>query len=111
MNLRDAYCKLDKGEAFLLGAHIGQYSHGGYQSHDPTRTRKLLLNRAELNKLLGKTAEKGLTVVPTRMYFKGGRVKVAIALARGKNTIDKRETVRRREAERETRAAIKSRQR
>lgn len=111
VNLRDAYCKLERGEAFLLGAHIGQYSHGGYQSHDPTRTRKLLLNTGELNKLLGKTAEKGLTVVPTRMYFKRGRVKVAIALARGKNTIDKRETVRRREAERETRAAIKSRQR
>ncbi len=80
-------------------------------SHDPTRTRKLLLNTAELNKLLGKTAEKGLTVVPTRMYFKRGKVKLTVALARGKNTIDKRETVRRRDAERETRAAIKARQR
>jgi SsrA-binding protein len=109
VNLRDAYCKLHQGEAFLLGAHIGQYSHGGYQSHDPTRTRKLLLNTAELNKLLGKTAEKGLTVVPTRMYFKRGKVKLTVALARGKNTIDKRETVRRRDAERETRAAIKTR--
>lgn len=109
VNLREAYCKLEHGEAYLLGAHVGQYSHGGYQSHDPVRSRKLLLNVAELNKLLGKTTEKGLTIVPTRMYFKNGRVKVAIALARGKNTIDKRETVRRREAERETRAAMKSR--
>lgn len=109
VNLRDSYCRLDRGEAYLLGAHIGQYSHGGYQSHDPTRTRKLLLNTAELHKLLGKTKEKGLTIVPLRMYFKGGRVKVAIALAKGKNTIDKRETVRRRESDRETRAAMKSR--
>jgi SsrA-binding protein len=111
VNLREAYCRLERGEAYLLGAHIGQYSHGGYQSHDPVRTRKLLLTKAELHKLLGRTSEKGLTVVPTRMYFKRGKVKLAIALARGKNTIDKRETVRRREAERETRAAIKSRQR
>jgi SsrA-binding protein len=109
VNLRDSYCRLQNGEAYLLGAHIGQYSHGGYMSHDPTRTRKLLLNRIELNKLLGKTTEKGLTIVPIRMYFKGGHVKVAVALAKGKNTIDKRETVRRREAERETRAAMKSR--
>jgi SsrA-binding protein len=109
VNLRDSYCRLDRGEAFLLGAHIGQYSHGGYASHDPVRPRKLLLTRLELNKLLGKTTEKGLTIVPLRMYYKKGRVKVAIALARGKNVIDKRETIRRREAERETRAAIKSR--
>jgi SsrA-binding protein len=108
-NLRDSYCRLENGEAFLLGVHIGQYSHGGYMSHDPTRRRKLLLNRVELNKLLGKTTERGLTVVPTRLYFKGGRVKVTICLARGKNTVDKRETIRRREVDRETRAAVKSR--
>ena len=111
VNLRDSYCRLQNGEAYLLGAHIGQYSHGGYMSHDPTRTRKLLLNRIELNKLLGKTTEKGLTIVPIRMYFKGGRVKVAVALAKGKNTIDKRETIRRRELDREARAAVKERQR
>jgi SsrA-binding protein len=109
VNLRDSYCRFDRGEAYLLGVHVGQYSHDGYSVHDPTRARKLLLHREELNKLLGKTTEKGLTIVPTRMYFKGGRVKVAIALAKGKNTVDKRETIRRREAERETRAAIKSR--
>jgi SsrA-binding protein len=110
VNLREAYCRLEGGEAWLLGAHIGQYSHGGYASHDPTRRRKLLLNQAELNKLLGKTTEKGLTIVPVRMYFKKGRIKLAIALAKGKKLYDKRETERRREADRETRAAVKSRQ-
>ena len=109
VNLRDSYCRLERGEAYLLGAHIGRYSHDSYAAHDPTRRRKLLLHRDELNKLLGKTTEKGLTIVPLRMYFKKGRIKVAVALAKGKNTIDKRETIRRREAERETRAAIKGR--
>lgn len=109
VNLRDSYCRLEDGEAYLLGTHIGQYSHGGYASHEPTRRRKLLLNRTELNKLLGKTTGKGLTIIPMRMYFKGGRVKLAVALARGKNTIDKRETIRKREVDRETRAAVKSR--
>src|SRR6187399_759263 len=109
VNLREAYVRMEGAEAFLLSAHIGQYSHGGYSTHDPTRRRKLLLNRAELNKLLGKTTEKGLTIVPLRMYFKKGRIKVAIALAKGKKQFDKRETIRRRETERETRAAVKSR--
>jgi SsrA-binding protein len=111
VNLRDAFCRLQGDEAFLLNAHIGQYSHGGYASHEPTRSRKLLLNRAELNKLLGKTTEKGLTIVPLRMYFKKGRIKLLIALAKGKKVFDKRETVRRREADRETRAAVKTRRR
>jgi SsrA-binding protein len=109
VNLRDSFCKLERGEAYLLNAHIGQYSHGGYASHDPMRPRKLLLHREELNKLLGKTAERGLTVVPLRMFLKNGRVKLEIALAKGKKTFDKRETIRRREAERETRAAVKMR--
>jgi SsrA-binding protein len=109
VNLRDSYCRLEGGEAYLLGAHISQYSHGGSASHDPTRARKLLLKRDELNKLLGKTTERGLTIVPLRMYFKKGRIKVAIALAKGKKSYDKRETIRRREADRETRAAIKTR--
>jgi len=109
--LRDAYCRIEGGEAYLLGVHVGQYSHGGYAAHDPVRKRKLLLNAAELNKLLGKTTEKGLTIVPLRLYFKNGRVKLAIALAKGKRQYDKRETIKRREADRETRAAVKSRQR
>jgi SsrA-binding protein len=109
VNLREAYCRLEQGEAYLLGAHIGQYSHGGYASHDPVRPRKLLLRQEELNKLLGKTTERGLTIVPVRMYFKKGRIKLVIALARGKKSFDKRETIRRREADRETRAAVKTR--
>ena len=109
VNLRDSYCRLERAEAFLLGAHVGQYSHGGYAVHDPVRPRKLLLKRDELNKLLGRTTERGLTIVPLRMYFKKGRVKVAVALAKGKKTFDKRETIRRREADRETRAAVKTR--
>ena len=109
VNLRDAFCRLEGGEAWLLNAHIGQYSHGGYASHDPIRKRKLLLGRDELNKLLGKTTEKGLTIVPIRMYFKKGRIKLAIALAKGKKTFDKRETIRRREIDRETRSAVKTR--
>jgi SsrA-binding protein len=109
VNLRDSYCRLEGAEAYLLGAHISQYSHGGSASHDPTRPRKLLLKREELNKLLGKTTERGLTIVPVRMYFKNGRIKVAVALAKGKKSYDKRETIKRREADRETRAAIKSR--
>jgi SsrA-binding protein len=109
VNLRESYCRLEAGEAWLVGAHIGQYSHSGYAAHDPERPRKLLLNRSELNKLLGKTTERGLTIVPLKMYFKGPRVKLAIALARGKKTYDKRETIRRREIDRETRAAVKSR--
>jgi SsrA-binding protein len=108
-NLRDSYCRMERGEAYLVGAHIGQYSHGGSATHDPIRPRKLLLHRHELNKLLGKTTERGLTIVPIRLYFKHGRVKVAIALAKGKKTFDKRETIRRREADRETRAAVKTR--
>ena len=109
VNLRDSFCRLERGEAYLLNVHVGQYSHGGSASHDPMRPRKLLLHREELNKLLGKTTAKGLTIVPLRMFYKNGRVKVAIALARGKKTIDKRETIRRRETLRETRAAIKTR--
>ena len=109
VNLRDAFCRLEGAEAWLLNAHIGQYSHGGYASHDPVRKRKLLLGRAELNKLLGKTTEKGLTIVPVRMYFKKGRIKLAIALAKGKKSFDKRETIRRREIDRETRTAVKTR--
>jgi SsrA-binding protein len=108
-NLRDSYCRLERGEAYLMGAHVGQYSHGGSASHDPLRPRKLLLHVEELRKLLGKTTEKGMTIVPLKLYFKHGRVKLAIALAKGKKSYDKRETIKRREADRETRAAMKTR--
>ena len=111
VSLRESFCKVFGAEIFLWNAHIAPYSHRGSAEHEPTRTRKLLLNRREINKLLGKTVEKGLTIVPLRMYFKKGRIKLAIGLARGKNVRDKRETIRRRETDRETRAAVKSRSR
>ena len=108
-NLRDSFARLEDGEVWLYNAHINPYSHRGYADHEPTRRRKLLLHRQEIRKLIGKTVEKGLTLVPTRLYFKSGHVKVSLALARGKRAHDKRETIKRREADRETRAAVKER--
>jgi SsrA-binding protein len=110
-NLRESYARVENGEVWLYKVHINPYSHRGYVDHDPKRRRKLLLHRAEIRKLIGRTVERGLTLVPTRMYFKHGRVKVALALARGKQLHDKRETVKRRETERETRAMVKERRR
>lgn len=109
ISLRDSFCKVTGGEVFLWNAHIAAYSHRGSADHEPTRTRKLLLHKNEIEKLIGKTVGKGMTLVPLRMYFKNGRIKVAIALGKGKNVRDKRETIRKREADRETRAAVKSR--
>ena len=109
VNLRDSYARVDDGEVFLYNVHISPYSHRGYADHEPLRRRKLLLHRDEIRKLIGRTVERGMTLVPVRMYFKNGRVKVAVGLARGKKEYDKRETIKRREVDRETRAAIKSR--
>ena len=108
-NLRDSFARVEGGEVYLYNVHISPYSHRGYADHEPLRRRKLLLHRNEILKLVGKTVEKGMTLVPVRMYFKKGRVKVAISLAKGKKEYDKRETIKRREVDRETRAAIKSR--
>src|SRR6201995_2975049 len=105
-NLKDAYGIIKDGEAYLLNAHIGPYSHGNAFNHDSLRTRKLLLHRQELLKLTGKTQAKGLTLIPTRLYFRHGRVKCELALAKGKQDWDKRETERRREDDKEARAAI-----
>ncbi|MGO9493654.1 MAG: SsrA-binding protein SmpB [Terracidiphilus sp.] len=105
-NLKDAYGLIKDGEAFLLNLHIGPYSHGNIANHDETRTRKLLMHREEVRKLLSKTQVKGHTLIPTRLYFKKGRVKCELALARGKQDWDKRETERRRDADREARAAV-----
>lgn len=105
-NLKDAYGLIKDGEAFLLNAHIGPYSHGNYSNHDSLRTRKLLLRQQELKKLWGKTQQKGFTLIPTRLYFRNGRVKCELAVAKGKQDWDKRETERKREADREARAAI-----
>jgi SsrA-binding protein len=108
-NLRDSFARVDNGEVYLYNVNISPYSHRGYVDHEPLRPRKLLLHRNEIRKLIGKTVEKGMTLVPVRMYFKNGRVKVAISLAKGKKEYDKRETIKRRESDRETRAAMKSR--
>jgi len=109
VNLRDSYARVEDGEVFLYNVNISSYSHRGYADHEPLRRRKLLLHRDEIRKLIGKTVEKGMTLVPVRFYFKNGRVKVAVSLAKGKKEYDKRETIKRREVDRETRAAIKSR--
>ena len=108
VNLRDSFASVEGGEIFLYNVHISPYSHRGYADHEPLRRRKLLLHRDEIRKLIGRTVEKGMTLVPLRMYFKNGRVKVAVSLAKGKKDYDKRETIKRREVDRETRAAVKS---
>jgi len=105
-NLKDAYGLVKDGELWLLNAHIGAYEHGNIYNHEPLRTRKLLVHQEELRKLLGRTQQKGLTLIPTRLYFKRGRVKCELAVAKGKQLWDKRETIRRRDADREARAAI-----
>jgi SsrA-binding protein len=109
VNLRDSFARVEGGEAFIYNVHISPYSHRGYADHEPLRRRKLLLHRSEIRKLIGKTVEKGMTLVPTRLYFKDGRVKVAVSIAKGKKDYDKRETIKKRETDRETRAAVKSR--
>jgi SsrA-binding protein len=111
VNLRDSFGRVESGEIWIYNVHINPYSHRGYADHEPTRRRKLLLRKAEIRKLIGKTVERGMTLVPTRMYFRNGYVKVAISLAKGKRAHDKRETLKRRETERETRAAVKERRR
>jgi SsrA-binding protein len=108
VNLRDSFARVEDGEIFLYNVNISSYSHRGYADHEPLRRRKLLLHRDEIRKLIGKTVERGMTLVPVRLYFKKGRVKVALSLAKGKKDYDKRETIKRRETERETRAAVKS---
>ncbi len=105
-NLKDAYGLVKDGELWLINAHIGPYQHGNIFNHEPLRTRKLLVHRNELDKLVGKTRNKGLTLIPTRLYFRNGRVKVEIAVAKGKQNWDKRETERRKTADKEAREAI-----
>ncbi|HLK18368.1 MAG TPA: SsrA-binding protein SmpB [Bryobacteraceae bacterium] len=106
IQLKDSFAEVSGNEAWLLNAHISQYSHGNRENHEPTRRRKLLLHRQEIDKLLGKTREKGLTLIPTKMYLKNGRIKLEFAVAKGKKLHDKRESERKREMEAEARAAI-----
>ena len=110
-NLKDAYGLLKDGECFLLNAHIGPFSHGNIMNHDALRTRKLLLHKDEVRKLESMTRQRGYTLIPTRLYFRNGRVKCEIALAKGKQEWDKRATERKREADKEARAAIARSQR
>jgi SsrA-binding protein len=108
-NLQRAYAEVRDGEAWLVGAHIPEYGHGNIANHDPDRDRKLLLKRREIDSLEGKVRERGLTLIPTRLYFKDGRVKVEVALGRGKESQDKRRAIAKRDADREIERAVKSR--
>ena len=106
VQIREAHVQLKNGEAWLMGAHIGAYSHGNRENHEAERPRKLLLDKKELDRLYGQTQTKGLTLTPLQIYTKGNWIKIEIALARGKKLYDKRETEKRRELEREARVAM-----
>ncbi len=108
-SLAQAFGDVRGGEVWLVGASIAAYEQGNIANHEPERDRKLLLHRGEISSLIGKVREKGLTLVPTRMYWKDGRAKVELALARGKQTIDKRRDIAKREADRAIQRALKSR--
>ncbi len=108
-NLKDSYVLIKDGEAYLLNCHISPYSHGNIMNHDPLRTRKLLLHRKEITKLQGKAAQKGYSLIPLKIYFKGPRAKLEFGLGRGKRQYEKRETIKKREADREIERAMKSR--
>ena len=101
VNLKDSYARIEKGEIFLTDAHISPYTHGNRFNHDPERPRKLLMHKREIRRLYGKSREKGFSLIPTKMYFKDGRVKVEIGLGKGKRAYDKRELLRRKTIERE----------
>jgi SsrA-binding protein len=107
VQLREAYAQVENNEAWLMNAHIAEYSHGNQFNHPPVRHRKLLLHRREIDKLLAATREKGLSLVPTRLYLKNGRIKCEIAVAKGKKFHDKRESERAKTAESEARAAVR----
>ena len=109
VSLKDSYARIREGEAWLENCHIGPYSHGSLSDHEPLRSRKLLLHRREINRLMGKTLRRGLTLVPLSVYFKNGKVKVEIALARGKRIHDKRERERQKTIDREVEMELKRR--
>lgn len=100
-NLKESYAIIKDGEVFLFNCHISPYSHGNIENHDPLRTRKLLLHKKEISKLWGRISQQGLTLVPLKIYFKGGRAKVSIGLAKGKKQYEKRESIKENEAKRE----------
>ncbi|MDY0042067.1 MAG: SsrA-binding protein SmpB [Desulforhabdus sp.] len=100
-NLKDSYARVKKGQVYLYGLHISPYSHASYNNHEPERVRKLLLHRYEIKRILGKTQERGFSLIPLKIYFKEGRAKVELALARGKKLYDKRESLKKKEEARE----------
>jgi SsrA-binding protein len=110
-NLQDGFARVEGGEVFLYGVHISPYAEGNRYNPDPMRVRKLLLNRSEIGKLSSRITEKGLTLVPVRLYFKSGKVKIQLAVAKGKNTADKRDKLREKEAHRDIERALKNRRR
>jgi len=109
VNLKDAYGMVKSGEVWLLNCHISPYSHGNYANHEPLRTRKLLLKRSEINRLIGRTTEKGFTLVPLRVYLKEGRLKCELALAKGRKVHDKREVSKQKTIDKETKQALSER--
>lgn len=110
VNLKDSYARIKDGEMFLLNMHISPYEQGNRYNHDPVRTRKLLMHRKQIDKLFGQTKEKGYSLIPLKVYIKNGYAKVLIGLARGKKNYDKRETMKRKTAQREMERAMKDRQ-
>ena len=106
--LKQAYILIRKGEAWLRGTHIPTYSHTGFEGHEPVRDRKLLLHKKEIQRINSKLAEKGLTAVPTKLYFKGGLIKLEFGLAKGKKLYDKRDTKKKRDVERDIQRALKA---
>ena len=109
-NIKEAYADIRNGEVYLVGAHISPYSHGNITNHSPLRERKLLLKSAEIKRLQGKVMEKGLTLVPIRLYLKGRLIKLELGVGRGKKLVDKRDTIKKREQDREVQRAIKDRE-
>lgn len=110
VNLKDSYAQIKNGEMFLIGMHISPYEQGNRYNHDPLRTRKLLLHRKEISKLIGETKEEGYSVVPVKLYLKNGFAKVLIGLAKGKKKYDKREDLKKKEAKRDIERAFRDRQ-
>lgn len=108
-NLKDGYARIDRGEVYLIDCHISPYPCGGHFNHEPERPRKLLLKKQEIKRLLGKMTEKGMTLIPTRIYFKDGKAKVEIGIAKGKRLYDKRESLRKKDERREIERAFKDR--
>ena len=110
VNLKDSYAAAEKGEIFLYNVHISHYEAGNYFNHEPERPRKLLLHRSEIRRLIGRTDQQGLTLVPLKMYFKKGRAKVELGLVRGKRQYDKRRDIAQRQADRDVERALKETQ-